>query len=636
MPGSYPIETSCSSPQSSPARRGHCIAGLAVLVLLVCGAGGPAWSQVEPPPNPAQEQPQPNEPANAAGEPGTPEVLPFNGARAAVHGAVKNQATGEPIPRALVRIEGDAVSGALTDGEGRFEIASVPVGPQAFQVMKPGFIDAASAGAGGPISIINGNSNSEHNVQVIADMPDLVFTLSPTNAIHGEVELSSGDPAQGIAVMLLRRVVQDGRALWQPVTNARTNSEGAYRFAGLTDGAYAVYTEPTMDSEVPAVFVAAGSDQAVARAGYPSVFYPDTRDLAGASRIQVGGGQQAQANLLLTEEPFHLVRATLTLPGAGSLPAGAPLNVSVTVLDGKGRQLPYSGMYDPATRGVQAFLPDGTYMLQVTAANAPRVYIIGGRRPMTDRDDVTHGGEGPLVGQVEFSVAGHAVTHLQIPLAEEHSNTVQVSLIRSGAVQQAGNSNAQPIVIMVSQASGWISDGMVTSYAEGYATGPIETSANMGPGPYWVHTSIPQRTYCEGSFTAGAASLAREPLLVSLTGATAPLTLTLRDDCARLELSLPPDAAVSAAGDERYYTIYVVPDFDSTADITPVTLRPSSGGKYTMEGLTPGSYHVYTFANGVELEYRNPDAMAALPHPGQAVMLAPGGSASLVVEVPGS
>ena len=547
---------------------------------------------------------------------------------------VKNAATGEPLPRALVRIEGDATTGALTDGNGHFEIPNVPVGPEAFQVIKPGFIDAAQ-GDGGLPTIVNGNSNSEHNVQVLSDMADLMFSLAPTNAIHGQVELSTGDPGQNLAVMLLRRVVQDGRGVWQPVTNVRTNSEGAYRFAGLTDGTYAVYTEPTMDSDVPAAFVEAGSDQAVTRAGYPSVFYPDAHDLAAAGRIHVAGGQQAQANLLLTEEPFRMVRANLTLPHGADLPTGTPLNVSVNVLDIQGHQLQYNGQYDPATHSAQAFLPDGTYMMQVTALNAPRVLIFSGRRATTgDGADVTRGGEGPLIGQAEFSVAGHAVTHLQIPLAAERSNTVQVSLMRSGSAQQASAPNAQPIVIMVSQAGGWISDGMVTSYAEGFATGPIETSSNIGPGAYWIHTSIPQKTICESSFMAGGASLAREPLLVSLTGASAPLTLTLRDDCAALKLSLPPRAEVSQAGDERFYTIYVIPDFDSTVDITPIVLRPSTGGTFTIEGLTPGSYHVYTFAHPVDLEYHNPDAMASLSHPAQSVTLSPAGSSSLVVEVP--
>ena len=87
-------------------------------------------------------------------------------------------------------------------------------------------------------------------------------------------------------------------------------------------------------------------------------------------------------------------------------------------------------------------------------------------------------------------------------------------------------------------------------------------------------------------------------------------------------------------GDEPNYTIYVVPDFDSTTDITPVVLRPSSGGTYVVGGLTPGSYHVYTFSSPVQLEYRNAEAMNAFAGRGQAVTLDPGGSSSLVVEVP--
>ena len=606
------------------------LAWIAWLLLVIMTIPAFATAQEEP----GQETPPQAEnpaPAAEASQPGpSPNIV-----RATVHGVVKNAATGEPLPRALVRIEGDAVNGALTDGEGRFEMSGIPVGPETFQVLKPGFIDPASGGMGGPPTVINGATNSEHNVYVASDMPELAFTLAPTNVIHGQIELSTGDPAQGITVMLLRRGVQDGRAVWQPVTNVHTNSEGEYRFAGLPDGTYTVFTEPSLDSDIPAFLVEAGSAQEIARTGYPTVFYPDADSLSGAAKIRVGAGDQAQANLLLTEEPFQLVRATVMLPRSAATPEEAPPNVNVNVLDDQGHQVPYNAQYDRATHSVQAFLPDGTYSLQVTATSPPLPVHFGPQGAATVRS-LRAGRPGQLIGRADVSVAGHAITHLQIPLVAQRSNVIQVSVLRSGAAQATTDSGQRqaPLVVMLSQAGGLISDGMVTSFGEGYDTGPIETSADIGPGSYWVHTSIPERTLCEASFTAGGASLAREPLVLSLSGASAPLTLTLRDDCASLKISLPPTASVQPTGDEPNYTIYVVPDFDSTTDITPVVLRPSSGGTYILSGLTPGSYHVYTFSSPVQLEYRNPEAMHAFAGRGQAITLDPGGSSSLVVEVP--
>ena len=86
-----------------------------------------------------------------------------------------------------------------------------------------------------------------------------------------------------------------------------------------------------------------------------------------------------------------------------------------------------------------------------------------------------------------------------------------------------------------------------------------------------------------------------------------------------------------SAGEERSYTVYVVPDFDSTHDVVPQTLRPSTGGRITLIGLTPGSYHVYTFDRPVALEYRNSAVLATLS--GQAVSLAPDQEAELTIEV---
>ena len=537
-----------------------------------------------------------------------------------VHGMVRNGASGERLPHALVRINGDASTGVLTDGEGRFEIANVPEGPQDFTVLKPGFLDEMEAGADSNAGHTRGFG---HNVIIAAPMDDVVFTMEPTNSIQGQIQLSTGDVAQGIQIALLRRTVQDGRVVWQSEANAKTNSEGFYRFGELADGLYVVYTQPAMDSDAATNLVENGSGSSVTREGYACVFYSDARDLAGAAKIRVAAGEQAQANIVLTMEPFQSVTAMVATPKTGSGTGGD--NVSVQVMDAQAHPLPYAAQYDSATHTVQASLPDGTYIF-LAMLQTNEIHLLNARNGETVRLGARV--PQPISGEVSFAIAGHPVSNLRIPLSERGNNSTQVSVAREpNGSAPAGDTR---IFVTLSQTGGGIGDGMVGSYAEGSIAASLETQ-DPTPGSYWVHTSISPRGLCEASFAAGGASLAREPLVLGVTGATAPLVLALRDDCARLTLSLPGSVGL-AAGEERFYTVYAVPDFDSTEDVVPQTLRPSTGGRITLTGLTPGNYHVYTFDRPVALEYRNPEVLASLQ--GQAIAVAPGVETELTVEVP--
>jgi hypothetical protein len=557
--------------------------------------------------------------------------LPSASALASVHGVVRNAVTGEPLARALVRIEGDASTGALTDGDGRFEIPDLPPGPQIFEVVKPGYMDKPP-NAGGRMAM--DLAGSAHNVIVSAGMPDLAFSLTPTNAIRGQVGLSTGDPAEGIEVQLLRRTVQDGRGVWQTMTATKALSDGSYRFAGLPNGDYALYTNPAMDSEEASNVVAAGRARDVVRDGYASQFFPDARDLAGAAKIHLANGEEAQANINLTLEPFHAVTAIATFPDdrAGSASADRDgMNFSAVVMDPQGHQLPYSAQYDPATRTIQALLPDGTYSLQLTATARFLLRVLPGGTVRA-----TSPNSWPYVGSVDFSVAGRAISNLRVPLSIPAPSSVRLTVLHSASAASTtpqSTLNARPeAVVMASEAGGWMSDGATNSFAEG-GEGRMDAEYTA-PGSYWMHTRMTQAGLCEVSFTAGGANLAREPLVVGLSGATAPMELTAEDDCAKLTLTLPAALSGLSVGEEPFYTVYAVPDFDSTADVEPVTLRPTSGGSMTLDGLTPGSYRVYTFSGPVELEYRNRDALAALPDPGQQVTLSPGQTSSLVLEAP--
>ncbi|MGA2218226.1 MAG: hypothetical protein ABSG51_09075 [Terracidiphilus sp.] len=432
-----------------------------------------------------------------------------------------------------------------------------------------------------------------------------------------------------MTVMLLKRVVRYGRGVWSPNGESRTKGDGMYRFAGLPEGVYALYTMPALESEPVGVAVAAGSGARIVRDGFPSVFYPDARDFSGAAHIQLSAGDQAEANFVLTAEPFYSVTAAGVLPGPGKNPP-PPGNPSF-VMDASGHPLPYVVQYDSAAHGLQADLPNGTYVMMMQTFRHSGLFYLGEGPPLgaTNRND------GAVSGSVEFSVEGHAITGLSIPLGPTPTVSVVLRYVRNDAGQVSSVPVASPMEMVNLTLDR--ADGMPSPQGDGVLTidgaqDSLELTAQ--PGAYWLNTTLPRRGWCAGPLTGGGVNLARDPFTVMLASPPPPLELTLRDDCATLTLTLPAAMAAFGPGEEPFYTVYVVPDFDTTTNIPPMTMHPSSGATLTLDTLTPGNYHVCIFDSPVHLEYRNSTVMAALPSSGQAVTLTPGVTSALTLEVP--
>lgn len=541
-----------------------------------------------------------------------------------LQGTVKNAVTGAPLPRALVQVTGmHGRSAALTDNEGHFEVPGVSAGDAGIEIARPGFHDRPPD-HGFSAGVLDSAENQSHPVHVRAEMPDMVFELTPTSVVRGRVELSTGDSAEGIQVALLQRWIQHGRAVWRQVGFTRTNRDGFYRFAGLDAGIYIVFTPPELESNGIGYLIDSGSDTHIVRGGYPLTYFPDARSFQGAAKIQVPAGQETPANLVLTSEPFYAVRAAVVLPRQtqASFDANA-MEYTPSVLDEQGHELRYPAQYDSATHTIQAMLPNGSYILRVSARNSSMP--IGIPSPGQRSAALV------IAGQAEVAVADHPVTNIRIALTPEISSSLQVTVMRGGT--QTASPGTRPEVFIEAEQAGEQTDAMSVAYAQGAAPATLETTS-LSPGAYWLHASVAQAGLCESSFTSGGANLAREPLMVAAGGTTAPLNLTLRDDCASLKLSLPGSISAPPSGEDEKYTVYLLPDFDTTADVTPRALSLLSGGTSTFQNLTPGNYHVYTLSAPVILEYRDPAALAALPNPGQTVTLEPGVTSNLVVEVP--
>ena len=156
------------------------------------------------------QEPQPSDKPDSADA----ATSPPPGPPVSVSGAVLSAATGKPLPRALVKANGNL--GALTDDQGRFTIPGIPSEETQFQVEKPGFHTPGNGGLG--------FSPDFTEVQVAARMPELKFFLTPDNSITGQITLSTGVPAEGVHVVLLQQMNANGRAAWSEAAVPRVTA----------------------------------------------------------------------------------------------------------------------------------------------------------------------------------------------------------------------------------------------------------------------------------------------------------------------------------------------------------------------------------------------------------------------------
>lgn len=507
-----------------------------------------------------------------------------------VKGVVLNSVTRQPIARALVDVQDNAV---LTDNDGNFEF-NLPEGLVQISVKRPGYGGRGRA--------------SNHAVRVGPNMPSLTFTLTPAVLITGQVTLSTSDQADGIRVMAYRRRVINGHQQWMMENTARTNSEGVFRIAGLQAGDYLVYTQPTRDSEGPQA-------RGGAIYGYPAVYYPGVADIASAGVLTLAAGQQGRADFVLTRQQFYQVTVATADREGG-------LNLQVHDRSGRQMGLPVHWNVEQGTAEVN--LPNGSY------------FIEGRRRRASE-----------LYGRVDFTVAGAPVSGLTMTLAPLHAIPVTVrkaftantnggGLVASDSTPENSPSSAglNISLIPVDEFFGQMGALGGLRPADGANDGSSFEIDDVTPGRYWVEAS-PFEGYVS-SITSGGVDLAREPLSVGTGGSSAPIEVTLRDDAGTISAQLVRDPAAGTpapadVGEQQPTFVYAIPLFASSGSIRMSGMQGS--GQVMLPGLAPGSYRVVAFDSPQEIDFHTPEGLAKYAGMGATTTVEAGGTANVQVEV---
>jgi Carboxypeptidase regulatory-like domain len=517
-----------------------------------------------------------------------------------VRGTVVNSVTHEPIARALVTIAGETSSSQLTDNEGRFEFPNASAGRGVLQARRPGFFGT------------NYGRDALLPIEVGPNAQDHILTLEPAGSITGRVTMPASDPGSNIRIQLMHRGIQEGRACWQTAGMKLTNSEGTFRFGNLQPGDYKLYTASSIDPDAPA-------SQAPVRWGFPAVLYPEEGDNKATGFLRIGPGQQLNAQLALTREPFYSV----TIPVANRVDQGYSIQIS----DERGGPHDMSAAYDSRQQQFRAYLPSGSYTVTlqsympspgfasepITVRNAPlqlRGLTVLPVHPI------------PVTIRKEFTA-----TNSGGPQIIDIENGKQVEVSRDINLTLFSTTNQEFVGVNLRHEPGGDDSSWVLE--------------NVSPGKYWVQTYANQGYVA--AISAGGTDLTRDPLVIGPGGTSASIEIVLRNDVATLSVRLKnisPPPIDAATPTEAFVTntsvqtplgyLYLVPQFDTSSVVQQaMPLQPTAN----IPNLQPGTYRVLALDRPFDLEYRNPKALEAYSGKGQTITLEPNGTANIDLDV---
>jgi hypothetical protein len=495
-----------------------------------------------------------------AGKPATPNESATTGPYS-LRGTVVNGTTGEPVPRALVRLNSGVPKVALSGPDGRFEFDSLPEMSTIVMAQKPGFYTPQELGQFG---------SSYSVIQVSKQSGDLKVNLYPCTSITGRVVNTAGDPIEGIQVRALYQRVFNGETRMQENGSAITDDTGTYRIANLVPGKYYVATDGRSARILsPQVRPFNQSYDQV----YPALYYPNSPDRAGATVLEALPGQPAQADF--TED----VRKAYTI--RGSLASGSPDQVALWLSDREGERVSARMEYKNGTFRFSTVLP-GEYFVVAQAFRDRNSGFFGSTPVAVNNSDV----DGVSVEvsslasiDVHFSWEGPA------PGSPSGSTPVPSMQLHLSPEVRGRTTNER-----------WSS----TTVRNGQSLPVLE---HVFPGSYRVtvmgnlQNSAGARIYV-ASVRSGQTDLTQNKLIVTPGAPPAPIEVVFRAAAATVTGTIKGASGVPAF-------VVVVPDSESPMEYSPV----SASDNFTISGLAPGGYHLYAFPSVDGLEYRNRQAL---------------------------
>src|SRR5579872_255892 len=232
---------------------------------------------------------------------------------ATIEGMVTRDPDGQPVKKALIELIGEnqAEAGdytAVTGTDGIFRIENIIPGRYHLFAERSGLLDTDKQ-----------RGRSEGRVLTLTagqDVKDIQIRLLAAAVIRGRVTDGDGDPLPNAEVTALRQTFVAGHKHWEQAGAERTNDLGEYRIANLPAGNIFLSVSPppdfkTLIESAGAAVHEANAPEKPVPPTYQTTYYPGTTDRSQASPIALHPGDDIPADFTLTPSPSVIIRGSV-------------------------------------------------------------------------------------------------------------------------------------------------------------------------------------------------------------------------------------------------------------------------------------------------------------------------------------
>jgi protocatechuate 3,4-dioxygenase beta subunit len=528
-----------------------------------------------------------------------------------LEGTVLNSITGEPVPRADVRLQRNANANGpgpssynqTGDANGKFVFDNVAAGIYGLIAEKSGFI---IGGPGNLLSINKGQSFEKLDIKLL-----------PQGVIVGRVIDENGEPlAMGSQVFWFQYgYVQGKKQLIRRLegsfaasdSQTLTNDLGEYRFANLRPGKYFVVAI----APLPNVRSGDLSGTSGPQERNVDTYYPSATDPAVAVPVEVTAGAESRGI------DIHVKRAAVySIRGKVVGGAGSTKLMSLTRTDGI-----------PGTPGVTQVRPDGSFEFPYVS---PGSYVLNPRASIPS-------GPLPFSGSLDIKVTNRNLDDLMLQLVPTASGEINGTVRVEGGDLQA-ILKPQPTPSLPPGASTTARSGIYVAFREpgencpsGGRIWPVSVDGTfqiqqIAPSKYsWCVTNLPSGTYIK-SARFNDQDVTREFIDTTNSGGGT-IEIVVSRKSADLAGSVADDKGVLKAGVRVTLWMKTADPSNSNGGVYQTTT--DQNGSFRLSGLAPGNYYAAAWEEilppGLEMY---PEFLSRFNGDTTAVTLEEGGHAS--------